>query len=99
MVGINTYSYNTTDDINCSCGCKGWWDDCVKNKANREQFVLSPPPSPHRTDDDWFTKEDNPIYTGSSNITITPNIPPTEQHRVSAKYISRCVDRYFSKEN
>ena len=69
MVGINTYSYNTTDDINCSCGCKGWWDDCVKNKANREQFVLSPPPSPHRTNDDWFTKEDNPIYTGSSNIT------------------------------
>tara|TARA_B100001175_G_C19208584_1_gene494789 strand:- start:203 stop:499 length:297 start_codon:yes stop_codon:yes gene_type:complete len=98
MVGIKTFTYQNGIDLDCSCGCKGWWDDCVKNKANREKFVLSPPPSPHRTNDDWFTMDDNPIYTGPSNISFAPNIPSIE-HRVSAKYISKCVDRYFSTEN
>ena len=96
MECINTYTYQNGIDLECSCGCKGWWIDCVKNKANREQFVLSPPPSPHRTNDDWFTKEYNPIYTGISNISNTPIIPSIE-HRVSAKYISNCVDKYFGK--
>ena len=96
MFGINTFSSRYVNDLNCSCGCKGWWDDCVKNKVNREQFVLSPPPSPHRKNDDWVTKEHNPIYTGPLDISIMPNIPSIE-HQVSAKYISKCVDRYFSK--
>lgn len=98
MVGIKSISYQNGIDLDCSCGCKGWWDDCVKNKSNRDKFVLSPPPSPYRTNDDWFTKDCNPIYTGPSNISITPDIPYIEHH-ISAKYISRCVDRYFSKEN
>ena len=98
MVAIKTSTYDFSLDADCSCGCKGWWEDCEKNRSNRDKFVLSPPPSPHRTNDDWFTQENNPVYIGSSTINIKPNIPPTS-HRVSAKYISYCVDKYFSKEN
>jgi hypothetical protein len=98
MVGIQTSVYDFSLDFDCSCGCKGWWDDCEKNKSNREKFVLSPPPSPHRTNDDWFTQEYNPIYISSSTININHNIPYTS-HRMSSKYISYCVDKYFSKEN
>jgi hypothetical protein len=79
----------------CKCGCKGWWDRCIDNKGNRDYFKLSPPPSPHRTDDDWFTQEDNPVSSPTPALSTTPNIPFTS-HIVSADYISRCVDRYFS---
>ena len=108
MVAIKTSTYNFSLDADCSCGCKGWWEDCEKNRSNRDKFVLSPPPSPHRTNDDWFTQENNPVYIGSSTINIKPNIPstshlnsnsPSTSHRMSAKYISYCVDKYFSKEN
>tara|TARA_Y100000816_G_scaffold284964_1_gene263990 strand:+ start:229 stop:525 length:297 start_codon:yes stop_codon:yes gene_type:complete len=98
MVANKTSVYDFNLDFECSCGCKGWWDDCVKNKSNRDNFVLSAPPSPHRTNDDWFTQENNPIYIGPSTINIKTTVPSTS-HRMSAKYISYCVDKYFSKEN
>jgi hypothetical protein len=88
-----------TLNADCDCGCKGWWDYCQDNKANRSTFKLSPCPSPCRTDDDWFKKDDNPLCIGKSNISITPSLPETNLHRISAKYLSSCVDRYFNKEN
>tara|TARA_B100000575_G_scaffold246358_1_gene211343 strand:- start:1081 stop:1365 length:285 start_codon:yes stop_codon:yes gene_type:complete len=94
MSGIKTYKSR----LDCTCGCKGWWENCDNNKANREKFILSPPPSPNRTNDDWFTKENNPLYTGTSNISTIPNIPQVE-YGVSAKYILQCIDRYYCKEN
>ena len=83
-------------NINCDCGCKGWWDYCQENKSNRETFKLSPCPSPCRTDDDWFMKDDNPLCTVKS-ISVSPNLPGTIIHHISAKYLSSCVDRYFTK--
>ena len=96
----NRLNIDTYDDISCECGCRGWWHLCANNKANRERFHLSPPPSPHRTDDDWFTKEDNPVYTGTSMVWHVPTVPSsTHHHTISAKYLARCVDVYFNKEN
>ena len=88
-----------TDNIDCGCGCKGWWEFCLDNKANRDTFDVSPCPSPHRTDDDWYTKDDNPLCIVRSNASISPNVPGTNIHRISAKYISSCVDKYFEMEN
>ena len=85
-------------DLDCACGCNGWWDLCVDNVDNRESFKLSPCPSPNRLDDDWFTQHNNPICVGHSTMSIVPNIPPKQGiHRISAKYISGCVDKYFDK--
>ena len=99
MVVIRTIDYNDSLDLDCSCGCEGWWDDCEKNKSNRDKFVLSPPPSPHRTNDDWFTQEYNPLYTDTLKELVIPNIPTTRRHIISTKFLSRCVDKYFNKEN
>ena len=94
---MNRIFPNIDCDLACSCGCKGWWDLCSNNKANRDSFCLSPPPSPHREDNDWFIREFNPVRTYTSVLSSAPNIPPTIHHRISAQYVSDCVERYFKQ--
>jgi hypothetical protein len=86
-----------TDNIDCTCGCEGWWELCCDNKANRETFILSPCPSPNRNDDDWFIKNDNPLYDKDNPIKPVGNIPINRHHNISRTYMSYCVDKYFSK--
>ena len=87
----------TKDNLDCTCGCKGWWELCSDNKANRENFILSPCPSPNRDDDDWFIKTDNPLYNKDCPIKPIGHIRLKPPYQISARYLNYCVNKYYEK--
>lgn len=87
----------TKENLDCKCGCKGWWELCCENKSNREVFVISPCPSPNRTDDDWFIMTINPLYDVKKCIKRVGKTSIKNPYHISAKYLSDCVDKYYGK--
>ena len=84
----------------CSCGCMGNWSVCDNNKENyKRDYFLSPGPSPHRDDDDWFTQDINPVMEEHMcDIPIrSPMLPHvTQKRRIKQSYLQECVERYYN---
>lgn len=70
-------------------------DECLLDSSinYKRDYTLSPAPSPHRDDNDWYISHDNPLY---QELMCDISLRGSSPRKMKVSYLEDCLQRYYN---